>query len=83
MNDEVNQILELPSVPSNEETPLLPVPIAPARSDQLTIPLQKLTINKKSKNKDCYEQITEDIRSLTMNNNDTERKVNRKFFFKS
>jgi hypothetical protein len=42
--------------------------------------LEKLTINKKSKNQDCYEQLAQDIRSLTMNNGgDTERKVTIKF----
>jgi hypothetical protein len=43
---------------------------------QLIIPLEKLTISKKSKSQDCYEQLAENIRSLTMNNGDAERKVN-------
>jgi hypothetical protein len=30
---------------------------------------------RKSKNQDCYERLAEDIRSMTMNNGDAERKV--------
>jgi hypothetical protein len=64
MNDEVNEILELPSVPNTAETPDAP----------LVVPLEKLTLSKKSKSQDCYEQLAENVRLLTMNNGDTERK---------
>ncbi|CAF1334234.1 unnamed protein product [Rotaria sp. Silwood1] len=69
MNDEVNAILELSAVPNNDETLLLPTSIAP-----LIVPLEQLTITKKSKNQDNYERLAEDMNSLTMNNGDAERK---------
>ncbi|CAF1331847.1 unnamed protein product [Adineta steineri] len=64
MNDEVNEILEISSISKTEETPIAP----------LITPLEKMTISKKSKYPDCYEQLAENIRSLTMNNGDIERK---------
>jgi hypothetical protein len=68
MNDEINEILELPSVPTHNEVPAAP----------LITPLEDVTIDKKSKNKDCYEQLAEEIRSLTVNNTNTGRKNNKK-----
>jgi hypothetical protein len=44
-------------------------------SNNTEVPLEKLTNNKQSKTQDCYEQLSEDIRLLTMNNGDTQRKV--------
>lgn len=41
--------------------------------------MEKLTLSKKSKNHDCYEELAQEIRSLTMNNPDTERKVQTPF----
>ncbi|CAF2555925.1 unnamed protein product [Rotaria sp. Silwood2] len=69
MNDEVNAILELLTVPINDDTPLLSTPIAP-----LIMPLEQLTITKKSKSQDNDERLAEDMNSLTMNNGDAERK---------
>ncbi|CAF1262893.1 unnamed protein product [Rotaria sordida] len=69
MNDEVSAILELSAVPKNDDILLLPAPIAP-----LITPLEQLTITKKSKNQDHYEQLAKDLNSLSMNNGDNERK---------
>ena len=37
--------------------------------------MQKLTVSKKPKNKDCYEQLAETIQSLAMDPCDEERQV--------
>lgn len=37
--------------------------------------MEKLTLSRKSKSHDCYEELAQEIRLLTMNTLDTERKV--------
>ncbi|CAM4859019.1 unnamed protein product [Rotaria socialis] len=69
MNDEINAILKLASIPKTDETPLLPTSITP-----LIMPLENLTINKKSKTHDKYERLAEEMNSLTMNSVNVERK---------
>ncbi|UJR14109.1 hypothetical protein I4U23_001105 [Adineta vaga] len=67
MNDEVNEILEIPIAPKADNSPSLPQPVAP-----LIVPLKKMTISKKSKSQDCYEQLAANVRTLTVANGDTE-----------
>ncbi|CAF0766785.1 unnamed protein product [Adineta steineri] len=71
LKDEIKNLLALPynsniykisssSVEScSETTPLIEVPIS---------------VQRKTKNQDCYERLAEDIRSMTINNGDGERK---------
>ncbi|CAF4723534.1 unnamed protein product, partial [Rotaria socialis] len=65
------------SIPKTDETPLLPTSITP-----LIMPLENLTINKKSKTHDKYERLAEEMNSLTMNSVNVERKVSLIYFFK-
>lgn len=87
LNDEVSELLELPSVPDRTEIPIAPVGSTRRRSEEvfidfsfkLIVPMENLTLSKKSKTHDCYEELAQEIRSLTVNNIDSERKVRLSF----
>ncbi|CAF1161817.1 unnamed protein product [Adineta ricciae] len=68
MNDEVNEILEIPTTHKPGEAASAPPPLIP-----LIVPMKKLTVSKKPKSKDCYEQLAETIQSLAMDKCDEER----------
>lgn len=39
-----------------------------------------MPLTRKSKHKDCYETLAENVRLMTMNNNDAERQVMKSLF---